>query len=436
MLIAKVGSLVALLAVGVASCGGSASASDVPVGGRPAEASSVPVQSGYGSNETFCAEQPLKGTILYLVRSGRATLHVAVRGLPRRALIGVNWANNTVRGYLVGTLRTDGRGVSIASSSKLYRTGETRGYRLVLTWPRNTYAIGNLWPCGPPPLVRSAVSTAPMVAVAPETDLVDGGWVKASVTGFGVAQKVYLSECDSAEQANALGCGPQLAAQPFILTDGHGSGSTTFVVHIEASAGPLTSTTGSRCAQLCIIVATLGANGAWAVAPIGFASTSSTASAKPKAPLCAKSQIAISDPGGGAGLGHEDQVLVFTNKSANACTLTGYPGVAALNSAGQQVVQARRTTGGYMGGLGPENTSIPVVFLRPDQAASAIVEGTDNPVGQETSCETYPDLLVTPPNLTESVRVTVSGIGAGMPGCTPIEVHPVVYGTSGSVPGF
>ncbi len=112
----------------------------------------------------------------------------------------VNWANNTVRGYLVGTLRTDGRGVSIPSSSKLYRTGETRGYRLVLTWPSNTYAIGNLWPCGPPPLVRSAVSTAPKVAVAPGTDLVDGGWVKASVTGFGVAQKVYLSECDSAEE--------------------------------------------------------------------------------------------------------------------------------------------------------------------------------------------------------------------------------------------
>ena len=89
-----------------------------------------------------------------------------------------------------------------------------------------------------------------------------------------------------------------------------------------------------------------------------------------------------------------------------------------------------------MGGLGPEDTSIPVVFLRPDQAASAIVEGTDNPVGQVTSCETYPDLLVTPPNLTESVRVAVSGIGAGMPGCTPIEVHPVVYGTSGNVPGF
>jgi Domain of unknown function (DUF4232)/Neocarzinostatin family len=435
MLIAKVGSLVALLAVGVASYGGSASASYVSVGGRPANASSVPVQSGYGSNETFCAEQPLKGTISYLVTSGRASLNVAVRGLPRRALIEVNWANNTVRGYLVGTLRTDGRGVSIPSSSKLYRTGETRGYRLVLTWPSNTYSIGNLWPCGPPPLVRSAVSTSPMVAVAPSTDLVDGGWVKASVTGFGVAQKVYLSECDSAEEANALGCGSQLAAQPFILTDGHGSGSTSFVVRTEAATGPLTPTTVSRCAQLCVIVATQGANGAWAVAPIGFVSTSSTASAKPNAPLCANGQIAISDPGGGAGLSHEDQVLVFTNKSANACTLTGYPGVAALNSAGQQVVQARRTAGGYMGGLGPEDTAIPAVLLRPDQAASAIVEGTDNPVGQEKSCATYPDFLVTPPNLTTSVRLAVSGIGAGMPGCTPMEVQPVVYGTSGSVPG-
>ena len=91
----------------------------------------------------------------------------------------------------------------------------------------------------------------------------------------------------------------------------------------------------------------------------------STASAKPKTPLCANSQIAISDPGGGAGIGHEDQLLVFTNRSANAGTLAGYPGVAALNSAGQLVVQARRMTGGYMGGLGPEDTSIPVVFFDP-----------------------------------------------------------------------
>ena len=436
MLIAKIGSVIALLAVGVASCEGSASASHVSVQGRPARAASIPVQSGYDSNETFCAEQPLNGTISYLVRSRRATLNVAVRGLPRRALVGVDWANNTVRGYLVGTLRTDARGVSIPNSGKLYRTGETRGYRLVLTWPSNTQAIGNLWPCGPPPSVRSGVATAPRVAVAPGTDLVDGGWVNATVTGFGVAQRVYLSECDSAEEANALGCGPQLAAQPFVVTDGHGSGSTNLVVRAHAAAGPLAPTTGSPCVQLCVIVATEGADGAWAVAPIGFGPLSSTAGATAEAPPCTNSQIATTAPGGGAGLGHEDQVLVFTNKSATTCALTGYPGVAALNSAGQQVVQARRTTGGYMGGLGPGATVIPVVLLGPDQAASAIVEGTDNPIGQETSCATYPDLLVTPPNLTESVRVTVSGIGAGMPGCTRVEVHPVVFGTSGSTPGW
>jgi hypothetical protein len=303
MLIAKIGSLVALLAFGVSSFEGSASASHVSAEGRSAKTSSISVQSGYDSNEAFCAEQPLSGGISYLVRSGRASLNVAVRGLPRRALIGVDWANNTVRGYLVGTLRTDARGVSISSSGKLYRTGETRGYRLVLTWPSNTHAIGNLWPCGPPPLVRSSVATAPEVAVAPGIALVDRGWVNATVTGFGVAQKVYLSECDSAEEASALGCGPQLAAQPFILTDGHGSGSTTFVVGAHAAAGPLTPTNGSTCAQLCVIVATQGADGAWAVAPIGFASLSSTAGARPtKAPLCTNSQIATSAPGGGAGL--------------------------------------------------------------------------------------------------------------------------------------
>jgi len=146
--------------------------------------------------------------------------------------------------------------------------------------------------------------------------------------------------------------------------------------------------------------------------------------------------VTITDSGGGAGLGHEDQVILFTNQSLLSCTMSGYPGVAGLNVQGVQAVQAVRTPGGYLGGLHSGATTLPKVSLAAGQVASATVEGTDNPVGTATSCPYYPYLLVTPPNLMVSVRVNVSGLGTvttGLPGCSPIEVHPVVPGSTGRV---
>lgn len=152
------------------------------------------------------------------------------------------------------------------------------------------------------------------------------------------------------------------------------------------------------------------------------------------APPCRDGQVAVSDSGGGAGLGHEDQVILFTNRSRSSCTLSGYPGVAGLNAQGVQAVQAERTPSGYLGGLQNGTNTPPKVSLAPGQTVSATVEGTDNPVGTATSCPYYPYLLVTPPGFTDSVRVTFTGLDTnppGLPGCTPIEVHPVVPGSSG-----
>jgi len=123
-------------------------------------------------------------------------------------------------------------------------------------------------------------------------------------------------------------------------------------------------------------------------------------------------------------MGHIGVVLIFTNISAFPCVEVGYPGVAALTAEGIQAVQALRTPGGYLQG----NTSRKEVTLASGQSASAIVEGTDVPTGTATSCPSYPKLLVTPPNATESVVIS-----AVMPGCSPIEVYPVVSGATGMV---
>ena len=153
------------------------------------------------------------------------------------------------------------------------------------------------------------------------------------------------------------------------------------------------------CTGECVIVATAGVGGAFYFTPITFAPPSVPAAGTPR---CNNEQVAVSDTGGGGAAGHENQVLVFTNDSRSVCTLTGYPGVAGLNSAGQQAVQAHRSLGGYMGGLAPGVTALPWwpwLLVRPRQPLSR--EGTDNPLGSQP-CPHYPALLVTPPRTSPS----------------------------------
>jgi hypothetical protein len=121
-------------------------------------------------------------------------------------------------------------------------------------------------------------------------------------------------------------------------------------------------------------------------------------------------------------MGHIGSIIVFTNVSAGECTMYGYPGVAGMDSTGREVTQALRTLNGYLGGS-PTRTT---VQLAPRGKASALVEGTDVPSGTATTCPEYPRLLVTAPNQTRS-----HVLAGGMPGCSPLEVHPVVAGATG-----
>lgn len=144
-------------------------------------------------------------------------------------------------------------------------------------------------------------------------------------------------------------------------------------------------------------------------------------------PLCTGSAVGVSGQAASAAAGHQGVVLLFVNNGSASCLLYGYPGVAGLDASGAQAVQATRTPTGMMGGLAPGVTTPPKVTLSPRQKASAVVEGSDVVQGTETGCPSYPALLVTPPNTKTSVTVPL-----GLPGCSPIEVHPVVSGTSGS----
>jgi hypothetical protein len=123
--------------------------------------------------------------------------------------------------------------------------------------------------CGP-----ANAFTVEKVTVSPSMRLHDGQRVTVSVEGFkpGVPGiKFFLSECQSPLQVNPLGCGTQLAAQPFGLTDsnGDGSGSVSFIVQSSAATKALSSVL-APCAGTCVIVGTTGANGEYDYAPIAF----------------------------------------------------------------------------------------------------------------------------------------------------------------------
>ncbi len=135
----------------------------------------------------------------------------------------------------------------------------------------------------------------------------------------------------------------------------------------------------------------------------------------------------ISDRRGGVGLGHSGTVLLFRNREREACVLGGYPGVAGLDASGQQVTEAVRTANGYMGGLPIGQTAPPVIELAAGGTASALVEGTDIPLGAATSCPALAGLLVTPPGSHHSAVLPHLAPGD----CSRLEVHPVVAGTNG-----
>jgi hypothetical protein len=162
--------------------------------------------------------------------------------------------------------------------------------------------------------------------------------------------------------------------------------------------------------------------------------TTATTGAVARYSPCRIGQLRIAPGRSGAAAGNIGQTIVFTNVSEEICSITGYPGVAALDAQGNQIVQAQRRLNGMLGGLPNSKSTIPIVTLAPGEVASAEVEGGDVPVGSETTCPTYPSFLVTPPAETHSAIVSVGATGSNAPGfqgCEATTVNPVVPGTTG-----
>lgn len=119
-------------------------------------------------------------------------------------------------------------------------------------------------------LVPALQTHDPKVLVTPSVNLRQGQQVRVSVTGFGVGGKFFLSECASSTDANSSGCGHQLAAQPFGVTNSSGAGTLIFTVTSSASTSPYNDTDIRTCVNQCVLVATVGSGGGFAYASLHF----------------------------------------------------------------------------------------------------------------------------------------------------------------------
>ena len=147
------------------------------------------------------------------------------------------------------------------------------------------------------------------------------------------------------------------------------------------------------------------------------------ATAKAAAPAtCQTKGLGVTLTQASPGVTHHGYVIEFKNRG-RACTITGYPGVDALNAKGHRVLSAKRTKSGYLGGVasGP----IPKVRLAKGKTASAILEWID--LG--SPCPQARSLKITPPNAVKSVVLSPKSLKSET--LCSVEIHPVVPGTSG-----
>jgi len=112
---------------------------------------------------------------------------------------------------------------------------------------------------------------------------------------------------------------------------------------------------------------------------------------------CTLTDLRVTVPGVGIGAGMVMVPIDFQNVGSAPCTMLGYPGVAGLNGAGAQVVEATRNT---------QSASPSVVVLGVMGFASAMVH-TDEVPTNVSPCLLLPALLVTPPGDLYSTKSAV-----------------------------
>jgi hypothetical protein len=164
-----------------------------------------------------------------------------------------------------------------------------------------------------------------------------------------------------------------------------------------ASSGSASSGSGSS-SSAAPVTAPSSVNPGGPMAPAGGTAAAGATSA----PVCTARQLRIAYTdnsqilnGALDGMSHADHVVMFTNEGSASCRMRGYPGVAALNSAGTQIKQAVRYSAGTR-----------LIVLAPGQTASAMVSAN---TASCTTLTAVAGLLVTAPDQRTSTRLGPAG---------------------------
>lgn len=129
---------------------------------------------------------------------------------------------------------------------------------------------------------------------------------------------------------------------------------------------------------------------------------------------CTFDELTASVAGPTAAAGTMGFTITFTNRGSRTCTISGYPGVAAVSPRGAEVMQAARAG---------DNSAPPVIRLSPRQAARASLQVNDNPCcgNNPPPCPEVTALDITPPGATRTTRISVYHFSA----CRNFQVEPV-----------
>jgi Protein of unknown function (DUF4232) len=192
-----------------------------------------------------------------------------------------------------------------------------------------------------------------------------------------------------------------LAAAGFMLAGCQSSVSATGTVTQPTASAPVAGAS-SAASTTPTVAASTGASG-------GAASVASCTGTQLKVQYTSNAQILN---GSLDGMSHVDNVVTFTNVGSASCEMGGYPGVAALDSAGKQVMQAVRAS-----------SAGKLITLAPGAVASAMVSANTASCDKPTSAA---GLLVTAPNQRTSTK-----LGRTITLClSSLQVAPVVPGDS------
>ena len=147
-----------------------------------------------------------------------------------------------------------------------------------------------------------------------------------------------------------------------------------------------------------------------------------TVSAGPTGSAAPCSSLIITAGQVGSAAGNSGFPLNFRNSGLLPCTLNGYPTVTATETGTGRKITGTESPSGYLGGT---DLKVPTLLLRPGDAVSSFVEGTNNAIGNATSCRDLTKLRVTVNGRTTSVQPTLAH-------CSGLEVLPYLPGTTGT----